>query len=57
MMPSSVRTDLNPFNFIREHFLQICVRNVGVHLQMLLKVMSASVGTNTNKIPNIRTVA
>jgi hypothetical protein len=28
----SVYTGLNPFNFIRKHFLQIFVRKVTVHL-------------------------
>jgi hypothetical protein len=28
IMSASVYTDLNPFNFIRKHFLQICVRNL-----------------------------
>jgi hypothetical protein len=32
--------DLNPFNFIRKHILQICVRKVVVHLQKVLEVMS-----------------
>jgi hypothetical protein len=31
-MSMSVYTGLNPFNFIRKHFLQICVRKVAVHL-------------------------
>jgi hypothetical protein len=31
-MSTSVFTGLNPFNFIRKHFLQICVRKVDVHL-------------------------
>jgi hypothetical protein len=31
-MSTSVYTGLNPFNFIRKHFLQICVRKVAVHL-------------------------
>jgi hypothetical protein len=32
VMSTSVCTGLNPFNFIRKHFLQICVRKVAVHL-------------------------
>jgi hypothetical protein len=32
VMSTSVYTDLNPFNFIRKHFLQICVQKVAVHL-------------------------
>jgi hypothetical protein len=45
MMSTSIYTGLNPFNFIREHFLQICVRKVAVYLLKLLEVMSASVDT------------
>jgi hypothetical protein len=32
VMSTSVYTGLNPFNVIRKHFLQICVRKVAVHL-------------------------
>jgi hypothetical protein len=32
VMSTSVYTDLKPFNFIRKHFLQICVRKVAMHL-------------------------
>jgi hypothetical protein len=32
VMSTSVETGLNTFNFIRKHFLQICVRKVAVHL-------------------------
>jgi hypothetical protein len=32
VMSTSVYTDLNSFNFIRKHFLQICVRKVAVLL-------------------------
>jgi hypothetical protein len=32
VMSTSVYTGLNPFNFIRKHFLQISVRKVAVHL-------------------------
>jgi hypothetical protein len=39
-MSTSVYTGLNPFTFIRKHFLQICVRKVAVHLYKLLKAMS-----------------
>jgi hypothetical protein len=31
-MSMSVYIGLNPFNFIRKHFQQICVRKVAVHL-------------------------
>jgi hypothetical protein len=31
-MSTSVYTGLNPSNIIREHFMQICVRQVAVHL-------------------------
>jgi hypothetical protein len=31
-MSTSVSTGLSPFNFIRKHFLQICVRKVAVNL-------------------------
>jgi hypothetical protein len=41
-----VYTGLNPFNFIRKHFLQICVRKVAVHLLKMLEVMSSSVHTD-----------
>jgi hypothetical protein len=34
---TSVYTGLNPFNFIRKHFLQIFVRKVAVHLQKCWK--------------------
>jgi hypothetical protein len=42
-MSTSVYTGLNPFKFIRKHFLQIHVRKVAVHLQKLLEVMSTTV--------------
>jgi hypothetical protein len=45
VMYTSVYTGLNPFNFIRKHFMQICVREVAVHLQKVLEVMSISVYT------------
>jgi hypothetical protein len=32
VMSTSVYTGLNPFNFVRKHFLLICVRKVAVHL-------------------------
>jgi pilus assembly protein TadC len=32
VMSTSVYKGLNPFNFIRKHFLHICVRKVAVHL-------------------------
>jgi hypothetical protein len=43
---TSIYTGLNKFNFIRKHFLQICVRKFAVHLLMLLEVMSTSVDTD-----------
>jgi hypothetical protein len=45
-MPTSVFTGLNPFNFIRKHFLQICVQKVAAHLHKVLEVMSTSDGTD-----------
>jgi hypothetical protein len=39
---------LDPFNFIRKHFLQICVRKVSLHLQKVLGVMSTSFSTGLN---------
>jgi hypothetical protein len=35
-MSTSVYTGLNPFKFIRKHFLQIYVQKVAVHLQKAL---------------------
>jgi hypothetical protein len=35
VMSTSVYTGLCPFNFIRKHFLQICVRKVAVYLSNL----------------------
>jgi hypothetical protein len=49
-MSTSVYTGLNPFNFIRKHFLQIGVRKVAVHLQKVLEVMSTSVYTGLNPV-------
>jgi hypothetical protein len=46
VMSTRVYTGLNPFNFIRKHFLQICVRKVAVHLQKVLEVLSTSVDTD-----------
>jgi hypothetical protein len=43
VMSMSVYTDLNPFNCIRKHFLQICIQNVIVHLHKVLEVMSTSI--------------
>jgi hypothetical protein len=43
VMAMNVYTGLNPFNFIRKHFPQICVQKVAVHLYNVLEVMSASV--------------
>jgi hypothetical protein len=53
-MPTSVYTGLNPFNLIRKHFLQICVRKVAVHLYKVLEVMSTSVYTGLNPFNLIR---
>jgi hypothetical protein len=53
-MSTSVYTDLNPFNFIRTHFVQICVQKVTVHLQNVLEVMSTSVYTGLNPFNFIR---
>jgi hypothetical protein len=48
MMSTSIYTGLDPFNFIRKHFLQICFRKVALHLQKVLEVMSTSVYTRVN---------
>jgi hypothetical protein len=53
-MSTSVYTGLNQFNFIRKHFLQVCVRKVAVHLQNVLEVMSKSVYTGLNLFNIIR---
>jgi hypothetical protein len=53
-MSTSVYTGLNPFNFIRKHFPQICVRKVAVHLQKMLEVLSTSVYTGLNPFNFIR---
>jgi hypothetical protein len=45
-MTTSVYTYLNPFNFIRNEFLQIYVRKVAVHLQKLLEATSVDTGLN-----------
>jgi hypothetical protein len=45
-MSTSVDTGLNPFNFIRKHFLHTCVRKVAGHFQKVLEVMSTSVDTD-----------
>jgi hypothetical protein len=47
-MSTNVDTDLNLFNFIRKHFLQICIRKVTVHLWKVLEMMSTSVDTDLN---------
>jgi hypothetical protein len=47
-MSASIYAGLNPFKFIRKHFLQICVQKVAVHLQKVLEVMSMSVDTGLN---------
>jgi hypothetical protein len=54
VMSTSVYTGLNPFNFIRKHFLQICFRKVAVHLKKLLEVISTSVYTGLNPFNFIR---
>jgi hypothetical protein len=53
-MSTSVYTALNPFNFIRKFFLQICVRKFSVHLQNMLEAMSTSVYTGLNLFTFIR---
>jgi hypothetical protein len=50
VMSTSVYRGLNPFDFIRKHFLQIYVRKVAVHLQKVLEVMSTTVYTVLNQI-------
>jgi hypothetical protein len=47
-MSTSVYTGLNPFNFIRKHFLQICLRKVVVHLQNVLEMISTHVYAGPN---------
>jgi hypothetical protein len=37
VMSTNVYTGLNPFNFIRKHFQQMCIRKVAVHLQSCWK--------------------
>jgi hypothetical protein len=49
VMSTSVYTGLNPFSFIRKHFLHICVRKFAVHLHEVLEVMSTSVYTGLNR--------
>jgi hypothetical protein len=53
-MSTSIYTDLNPFNFIRKHFLQFCVWKFAVNLQQVFKVLYKSVNTGLNPY---RTVA
>jgi hypothetical protein len=53
-MSTGFYTGLNPFDFIRKHFLQICIRKVAVHLQQVLEVMSTSVYTGLNRFDFIR---
>jgi hypothetical protein len=53
-MSTSVYVGLKPFNFIRKHFLQICVRKVAVHLWKVLKVISTSVYTGLKPFNFIR---
>jgi hypothetical protein len=45
-MSTSVYTGHNRFNCIRKRFLQICVWEVTVYLQMVLELMSTSVETD-----------
>jgi hypothetical protein len=53
-MSTSVYTGLNQFNFIRKHFMQICVRKVAVHLYKVLEVMSTRFYTGLNQFNFIR---
>jgi hypothetical protein len=53
-MSMSVCTGLNPFNFIRKHFLQSCVQKVTVYLQKVLEVMSTSIYTGLNLLNHTR---
>jgi hypothetical protein len=46
VMSTSIYTDLNSFNFIRKHLLQICVQKAAVHLYKVLEVMSMSFDTD-----------
>jgi hypothetical protein len=50
VMSKNVFTGLNPFHFIRKHFLQICIFKVAVYLQKALEVMSKSVFTGLNPL-------
>jgi hypothetical protein len=49
-MSSSVYMGLNPFNYIRKHYQQICFRKVAVHLWKVFEVMFTSVDTGMNQI-------
>jgi hypothetical protein len=53
-MSGSLDTDLNLFNFVRKHFLQIYVRKFAVNLWKVLEVMSTSVYTGLNPFNFIR---
>jgi hypothetical protein len=53
-MSTSVDTGLNPFNFIRKFFLNICVQKVAVHLLKVLEVRSTSVYTGLTKFNIVR---
>jgi hypothetical protein len=44
---ASIRPETR-LNFIRKHFVQICVRKVAVHLQKVLEAMSKSVYAGLN---------
>jgi hypothetical protein len=48
VVSTSIYTGLNPFNFIRKHFLQMCVGKIAVHLQKVLEVVSTSIYTGLN---------
>jgi hypothetical protein len=54
MMPTCIYTGLNPFNFIRKHFLRICVRKFAVHLSKVLEMMSTIIDTGLNLFNFIR---
>jgi hypothetical protein len=53
-MSASVYTGLNPFNFIRQHFLRIWFGKVAVHLQKVLEVMFTSFYTGLKPFKLIR---
>jgi hypothetical protein len=53
-MSASFCASLNPFNFIRKHFLQILVRKVAVPGYKVLVVMSTSGSTGLTPFNFIR---